>query len=62
MRGVSETKLAFEMLTKRLEENLVQEWTAQECVAMKEHGDHLKIYEVMSEKCRPFFELMLRHG
>jgi hypothetical protein len=44
------------MLTECLEENLVQEWTAQEHVAMKERGDHLKIYEVMSEKCGPFFK------
>jgi hypothetical protein len=30
---------------------LVQEWTAQERVAMQHRGDDLKIYEVASEKC-----------
>jgi hypothetical protein len=50
--GVAKTKSAFEQLTDCLEVSLVQEWTAQERVAMDKRGDHLKIYEVTSEKCR----------
>ena len=34
-----------------LDLSLVQEWSAQEHIAMEEHGKHLKIYEVKSEKC-----------
>jgi len=49
--GLSETRPAFEQLTDCLEAELVQEWTAQERVAMQHRGDHLKIYEVASEKC-----------
>jgi hypothetical protein len=50
--GVSETKPAFEQLTECLDAGLVQEWTEQERVAMEQRGDHLKIYEVASRKCR----------
>src|ERR1700677_3213493 len=49
--GVSETKPAFEQLTDCLDASLVQEWTEQEHVAMEQRGDHLKIYQVASEKC-----------
>src|ERR1700685_4607586 len=60
--GVSDTKPAFEELTKCLDASLVQEWTEQECVAMEQHGDHLKIYQVASEKRRkiPLFLLGYR--
>jgi hypothetical protein len=57
--GVSKTKPAFEQLTKCLDAGLVQEWTEQECIAMEKHGDHLKIYEVASKKCRKCFDLLL---
>src|ERR1700683_5089186 len=50
MDGVSETKPAFEQLTNCLDVSLVQEWTEQECVAMEQRGDHLKIYQVASAK------------
>src|ERR1700677_2986552 len=50
--GGSETKPAFEQLTDCLDASLVQEWTEQERVAMEQHGDHLKIYQVASEKRR----------
>ena len=50
-KGVSETKPSFEQLTECLDAALVQEWTKQECIAMEQCGDHLKIYEVASEKC-----------
>src|SRR6202453_2476865 len=46
--GGSETKPAFEQLTDCLDASLVQEWTEQERVAMEQHGDHLKIYQVAS--------------
>ena len=51
-KGLSETTPVFEQLTECLEPSLVQEWTAQECVAMEQRGDRLKIYEVNSEPCR----------
>ena len=57
--GLSETRPAFEQLTDCLEAELVQEWTAQERVAMQQHGDHLKIYEVASEKCMRSIELYI---
>jgi hypothetical protein len=38
-------------LTECLDAALVQEWTKQERIAMEQRGDHLKIYEVASEKC-----------
>jgi Kyakuja-Dileera-Zisupton transposase len=50
-KGVSETKPAFEQLTECLDAALVQEWTKQERIAMEQRGDHLKIYEVASDKC-----------
>ena len=53
-KGVSDTKPAFEQLTDCLDPSLVQEWTRQECVAMENRGDDLKIYDVISEKCRKF--------
>src|SRR5882762_4106440 len=53
-QGVSETKPAFEQLSDCLEVSLIQEWTGQEHVAMEEHGDHLKIYVVRSERCERF--------
>jgi len=56
--GVSKTKLAFKQLTKCLDAGLVQEWTKQECVAMEQCGDHLKIYEVALNKCRKCFDLL----
>jgi hypothetical protein len=56
--GVSETKPAFEQLTKCLDAGLVQEWTEEERVAMEQCGDHLKIYEVASKKCRKCFNLL----
>jgi len=60
--GVSDTKPAFEELTKCLDASLVQEWTEQERVAMEQRGDHLKIYQVASEKRReiPLFLLWYR--
>ena len=42
---------AFEQSSDCLEAELIEEWTAQERVAMEHRGDHLKIYEVASEKC-----------
>jgi hypothetical protein len=50
--GISETKPAFEQLSDSLDASLVQEWTAQERVAMERRGDHLKVYVVQSDKCR----------
>ena len=51
-KGVSETKPAFEQLTECLDASLVRDWIEQERVAMEQRGDHLKIYEVVSTKCR----------
>ena len=48
--GVSETRPAFEQLSDSLEASFIQEWTVQECVAMEERGEHLRIYVVSSEK------------
>ncbi|KAI0245205.1 hypothetical protein BJV78DRAFT_1140459, partial [Lactifluus subvellereus] len=61
-QGLAETKPAFEQLTECLEPSLVQEWTAQERVAMENRGDHLKIYEVTSEKCRRCLYSSFGHG
>ena len=44
--GLSETKAAFDQLTAWLEPSFVEEWTAQEQIAMDKHGDALKIYDV----------------
>ena len=53
-QGVSDTKPAFEQLANCLDPSLVQEWTRQERVAMENRGDNLKIYDVVSEKCKEF--------
>ena len=45
-KGISDMGPAFEQLSDSLDATLVQEWTAQECVAMEKCGDHLKIYQV----------------
>jgi hypothetical protein len=58
-QGLSETMPAFEQLTECLEPSLVQEWTAQERVAMENRGDHLKIYEATLDKCRIAFHPLL---
>ena len=42
MKGVSETKLAFEQLAECLDAALVRDWTEQERIAMEQHGDHLR--------------------
>ena len=54
-QGFVETKLVFDGLTARLDASLVQEWTAQERMAMEQRGDSLKIYEVASEKGMKIF-------
>ena len=54
-QGFAETKLVFDGLTARLDAPLVQEWTAQERMAMEQRGDSLKIYEVASEKGMKIF-------
>ena len=41
-------KLAFDQLTQRIEASSIEEWTAQEHVAMEQHGEQLKIYDVVS--------------
>ena len=43
-KGLSEMRPIFEQLSDSLDASLVQEWTAQERVAMEEHGDRLNIY------------------
>jgi hypothetical protein len=53
-KGLSETGPTFEQLSDSLDASLVQEWTAQERVAMEKRGDHLNIYQVRLEKCRTF--------
>ena len=40
-------KLAFDQLTQRLEASLIEEWTAQECIAMEQHGEQLMIYDIV---------------
>jgi hypothetical protein len=50
--GVAETQPAFEQLTSCLDPSLIQEWTRQERLAMKQRGDHLTIYNIKSTKCR----------
>ena len=54
-QGFAETKLVFDGLMARLDAPLVQEWTAQERMAMEQRGDSLKIYEVASEKGMKIF-------
>ncbi|KIM74954.1 hypothetical protein PILCRDRAFT_79556, partial [Piloderma croceum F 1598] len=53
-KGLSETGPTFEQLSDSLDASLVQEWTAQERVAMEKRGDHLNIYQVRLEKCGRF--------
>lgn len=48
--GIANTQPAPEQPTDCLKPSLVQEWTAQHRIAMENCGDHLKIYEVKSEK------------
>ncbi|KAI0245917.1 hypothetical protein BJV78DRAFT_1286968 [Lactifluus subvellereus] len=59
-QGLSETMPAFEQLTECLEPSLVQEWTAQERVAMENRGDHLKIYEATLDKLPTLADIRLR--
>ena len=60
--GVSETKPAFEQLTECLDVALVQEWTAQERIAMENRGEDLRIYEVKLERCRRSLYSSLEDG
>jgi hypothetical protein len=53
-KGLSEMRPIFEQLSNSLDASLVQEWTAQECVAMEERGDRLNIYQVKLRKRRRF--------
>lgn len=53
-KGLSDTGPTFEQLSHSLDASLVQEWTAQERVAMEKRGDHLNIYQVRMEKCERF--------
>ena len=46
-KGVHDTKLAFDQLTQRLEASSIEEWTAQEHVAMEQRGERLKIYDIV---------------
>ena len=61
-KGISKTQPIFQQLMECLDPSSIQEWTAQEQIAMEQHGDHLKIYEVKSEKCMgllyPHFALL----
>ena len=50
--GVSKTMEAFTQLTASIEASSVQEWTAAEKVAMEQHGNALKFFEVQVDKCR----------
>ena len=45
---------AFKQLSKCLDASSIEEWTAEEQNAMDKHGEYLKIYEVISEKCKIF--------
>jgi len=51
-KGLADTGPTFEQLSDSLDASLVQEWTAEEHVAMEKRGDHLNIYQVRLEKCR----------
>ena len=61
-KGISKTQPIFQQLTECLDPSSIQEWTAQEQIAMEQRGDHLKIYEVKLEKCMgllyPHFALL----
>ena len=46
----------FEQLSDSLDASLIQEWTAQERIAMEKHGEHLNIYQVRLDKCRRFID------
>ena len=50
--GVSKTTEAFTQLTASIEASSVQEWATAEKVAMEQHGDALKIFEVQVDKRR----------
>lgn len=50
--GVKETRAAYRELTERLDENLIEEWTRLEAIAMQNRGDDLKIYQVSLERGR----------
>ena len=50
-KGINDTQSVFEQLTDCIDPSSVKEWTAQERIAMEQRGEHLKIYEVKSEKC-----------
>jgi hypothetical protein len=52
--GIAETQPAFEQLSESIDRVLIEVWTEQERVAMAKRGEHLKIYEVKSEKCKTF--------
>ena len=48
--GVLETKQVFKQLSRSIDEQSLREWSRQECVAMEQRGNHLKIYEIAAEK------------
>ena len=48
--------LTFKQLSNSLNASLVQEWTAQERIAMEKCGEHLNIYQVRLDECRRFID------
>ena len=48
--GVQETGDSYRELTDRLDTNWIEEWTRQETIVMRDHGDALKIFEVAAKK------------
>jgi len=48
-------KPAFKQLTDCLDLSFVQQWTRQECVAMENCSDNLKIYNVVLEIFQKFY-------
>jgi hypothetical protein len=54
--GLSESGPAFKQLSEALDASVVQEWTAQERIAMEKRGEHLNIYQVRMDKRKEFID------
>jgi hypothetical protein len=59
VNGIAQTKAAFVETSARLDPMWIEDWTAQETIAMKDRGDALRIYDVSVGKgvCAKFASL-----
>ncbi|KIK34294.1 hypothetical protein CY34DRAFT_98279 [Suillus luteus UH-Slu-Lm8-n1] len=59
-KGIDDTKIPFEDLTRSLDVNKVSLWESDEKQAMEQHGEHLDIYLLKIDKAPTMAEMRLK--